>query len=77
MDGTAFVFDMRLPGQRYECATGLNCNYLRDYDPSTGRCVESDPLGLRAGMSTYAYVHSSPSSGITPLGSRVSSRRGH
>ncbi len=59
-DGTAFVFDMRFPGQRYDSATGLNYNYFRDYDPGTGRYVQSDPIGLDGGMSTYGYANGSP-----------------
>src|SRR5580658_881234 len=35
-------------------------NYFRDYDPQTGRYVESDPLGLTAGMSTYGYALQAP-----------------
>ena len=59
-DGTAFVFDLRFPGQRYDGATGLNYNYFRDYDPATGRYVESDPIGLDGGISTYGYVGGNP-----------------
>ncbi len=59
-DGTAFVFDMRFPGQRYDSATGLNYNYFRDYDPGTGRYAQSDPIGLDGGMSTYGYANGSP-----------------
>ncbi|MBX3595643.1 RHS repeat-associated core domain-containing protein [Sphingomonas sp.] len=59
-DGTAFVFDMRFPGQRYDSATGFNYNYYRDYDPTTGRYLESDPLGLNGGNSTYGYGDASP-----------------
>jgi uncharacterized protein RhaS with RHS repeats len=35
-------------------------NYFRDYEPAVGRYVESDPIGLRAGLNTYAYVYDSP-----------------
>ena len=35
-------------------------NYFRDYDPSIGRYVQSDPLGLWDGTNTFAYVGSSP-----------------
>ena len=40
--------------------TGLSYNYLRDYDPVVGSYVESDPLGLIAGVNTYSYVRARP-----------------
>lgn len=57
-----------LPGQYYDVESGLNYNYFRDYDPAGGRYVESDPLGLQAGINTYAYVGSDPLSFIDPFG---------
>ncbi len=36
--------------------TGLFYNYYRTYDPQMGRYIESDPIGLTAGVNTYAYV---------------------
>ena len=68
LDSTNFVFDMRFPGQRYDAATGLNYNYFRDYEPSSGRYVQSDPIGLRGGISSYQYATGSPLSFIDPLG---------
>jgi RHS repeat-associated protein len=59
-DGIAFVLDLRFPGQQYDSASGLNYNYFRDYDPSIGRYVQSDPIGLAGGISTYGYVGGSP-----------------
>jgi len=59
-DGTAFVFDMRFPGQRYDAATGFNQNYFRDYESGAGRYVQSDSIGLDGGINTYAYVSSKP-----------------
>jgi len=67
-DGIPFVFDMRFPGQRYDSATGMSYNYFRDYEASTGRYVESDPIGLAGGMSTYSYASNSPSNTIDPYG---------
>jgi uncharacterized protein RhaS with RHS repeats len=47
-------------------------NYFRDFDPATGRYVESDPIGLRAGVNTYAYAHGDPALQIDPRGLLVS-----
>ncbi|UYK82724.1 RHS repeat protein [Xanthomonas sacchari] len=69
-DGTAFVFDMRFPGQRYDALSGLNQNYFRDYEPGTGRYVQSDPIGLKGGLTSYAYAASSPMAAIDSLGLR-------
>ncbi|WP_221899371.1 RHS repeat-associated core domain-containing protein [Xanthomonas sp. GW] len=67
-DGTAFVFDMRFPGQRYDAATGFNQNYFRDYDPATGRYGQSDPIGLAGGASTYSYGRSNALVNFDALG---------
>lgn len=60
--------NLRFPGQYYDVETGLSYNYFRDYDPETGRYVESDPMGLEAGLNTYAYVSGNPLANIDPLG---------
>ena len=43
-------------------------NYYRTYDPSTGRYLESDPIGLAARLNTYSYVGNMPTMRIDPLG---------
>lgn len=67
-DGIAFVLDMRFPGQRYDSATGMSYNYFRDYDPTTGRYMQSDPIGLKGDISLYSYVSGDPLSYGDPLG---------
>ena len=63
-----FDLPLRLPGQRYDQETGLRYNYYRDYDPSLGRYEESDPIGLRGGLNTYAYVVGNPLSHFDMFG---------
>ena len=63
-----FTFNLRFPGQYYDAETGLHYNYFRDYDPSVGRYVESDPIGLKGGLSTYAYGVSNPVSNTDAFG---------
>ena len=63
-----FSFPLRFAGQYYDRETNLHYNYFRDYDPSIGRYIESDPAGLGGGVNTYTYVNGNPISFVDPKG---------
>ena len=51
---------LRLPGQYADGETGLHQNWWRDYDPSLGRCLQADPIGLAGGANLYGYANANP-----------------
>jgi len=67
-DGNNVVFNLRFPGQYYDAESGLHYNYFRYYDPSTGRYITSDPIGLDGGLNTYEYVYNNPLNWIDTYG---------
>jgi len=54
--------------ERFWIETGLFYNYFRDYDPQTGRYVQSDPIGLAGGINPYFYAGGNPVNSVDPLG---------
>jgi RHS repeat-associated protein len=40
----------------------------RYYDPSSGRFLQRDPIGIQGGLNVYAYVHSQPTLSVDPDG---------
>ncbi|SFN73355.1 RHS repeat domain-containing protein, partial [Dokdonella immobilis] len=64
----SFSYSLRFPGQQYDPETQSHYNYFRDYEPGTGRYLESDPIGLDSDVDTYAYIKSAPLQGMDYLG---------
>jgi RHS repeat-associated protein len=54
-DGAAAT-PLRFPGQYADAESGLHYNVYRYYDPSTGRYLSQDPLGLGPAPNPAAYV---------------------
>jgi RHS repeat-associated protein len=62
----------RFPGQYYDQETGLHYNYFRYYDPTTGRYVTPDPIGLEGGINLFVYVAGNPLRWVDPFGLQTS-----
>jgi RHS repeat-associated protein len=62
------VQNLRFPGQEFDAETGLHQNGFRDYAPQLGRYIQSDPIGLVAGVNTYAYATANPLRFTDPRG---------
>jgi len=52
--------NLRFPGQWFQSESGLHQNWMRDYDPTTGRYMQADPLGLVDGTSVHGYASIAP-----------------
>ncbi len=58
----------RFAGQWYDEETGLHYNRYRYYDPSTGRYISPEPLGLEGGLQPFTYADNNPFEIIDPNG---------
>ena len=68
LESTAPVLNQRFPGQYHDVETGLSYNLFRYYDPSLGRYIKDDPIGLHGGLNAYQYAGSSPTLAVDPQG---------
>jgi RHS repeat-associated protein len=60
--------NLRFAGQYEDAETGLHYNWHRYYDPSTGRYLTPDPIGLMGGINLFAYVQNDPVNLVDPFG---------
>ena len=63
-----FNYNLRFPGQYVFNESSLYYNYYRDYDPQTGRYIESDPIGLKGDINPYGYARSNAVALRDPFG---------
>jgi RHS repeat-associated protein len=62
---------IRFPGQWFQSVSGLHQNWMRDYEPTTGWFLQTDPLGFVDGASVYGYARQNPGRWIDPTGEFV------
>lgn len=67
------IQNYRFPGQWFQLESGLHYNWHRHYDPTTGRYIQPDPLGMPDGPSRWAYVKNSPLMEVDPSGLQAAS----
>jgi RHS repeat-associated protein len=51
---------LRFPGQYWDSESDQNQNYFRDYRPTEGRYLQSDPIDIAGGVNFYVYSWSNP-----------------
>lgn len=68
LPGNRISMPLRLPGQYFDPERGEHYNLLRDYQPTTGRYLQTDPIGLAGGINQYGYAYANPLSYSDPTG---------
>ena len=66
--GSTVTNSLRFPGQYEDAESGLHYNWMRYYDPNTGRYVTSDPIGVWGGINMYTYSYGNTLIYVDPYG---------
>jgi len=61
-------FNLRFAGQYFDDETSTHYNINRDYNPKTGRYLQSDPIGFDGGVNSYGYVGGNPLGAVDEMG---------
>ena len=68
--------NLRFPGQYFDSEIGLHYNQQRYVDPSLGRFITSDRIGLTGGANTYGYALQNPINYYDPNGETATTAQG-
>jgi len=60
LPNSSIVMNLRFPGQYFDQETGQHYNFMRSYDPLTGRYTQPDPIGIYGGLNSFVYVDGNP-----------------
>ncbi|ATE59509.1 RHS repeat domain-containing protein [Thauera sinica] len=66
--GTSTTVNLRFPGQYFDKESGLFYNWNRYYDPTIGRYISPDPIGLDGGLNLFGYANQNPLRYSDPTG---------
>ena len=70
-NGERFVQNLRFPGQYFDTELKTHYNINRDYNPVTGRYIQSDPVGFDGGVNGFGYADGKPINKMDIYGLKV------